>query len=38
MEIGTIFAYASSNPPDGALALNRTNYSWSRLSGFICLD
>lgn len=26
MEVGTIFAYASSNPPSGALALNRSNY------------
>jgi hypothetical protein len=26
MEVGTIFAYASSEPPEGALALNRSNY------------
>ena len=26
MEVGTIFAYGSSNPPSGALALNRSNY------------
>lgn len=28
MEVGTIFAYASSNPPSGALALNRSNNSF----------
>ena len=26
MEVGTIFAYGSSNPPEGTLALNRSNY------------
>jgi hypothetical protein len=37
MEVGTIFAYASSNPPSGALALNRSNSSFKRLSRFISM-
>ena len=37
MDVGTIFAYASSNPPSGALTLNRSNNSFKRLSRFISM-